>query len=273
MVPRAAPYHFGLTTVRLPAGPTLFVHLSWHKPASPLRDALEDLLDDEQRLRWWQRHVRLHVWDRDANGAAVLAWALGDGASVPDDRSDARRPLALPLAHEAQRAGFPIVVRTDRRLDSDADNGPWEVVVPADAKVPDERRGIRFRAGVAPAETDLSALNALYKSRWPSMENEIKALQSRGFGRNRTRRLERTTRRGADGQLERLRECEQSLRSTLREVSERPVSGANFERLVGAGRKVVAVCAAQTRLTREETLKHARPAVTADRRSKPVERH
>jgi hypothetical protein len=69
---RFEPY-FGLTTVRLPSGPTLFVHLSWHKPASPLRGALEDPLDDEQRLRWWHRHVRLHVWDRGANGDAVLA--------------------------------------------------------------------------------------------------------------------------------------------------------------------------------------------------------
>lgn len=257
--------YFGLTTVRLPAGPTLFVHLSWHKPASPLRDALEDLLDDEQRLRWWQRHVRLHVWDRGANGDAVLAWAWAmelPYLTIGRTHADLWR-FRAPTKRNA--LGLPIVVRPDRRLDGDADNGPWEVVVPADAKDPDERRGIRFRAGVALSETDLSALNALYKSRWPSMENEIKALQSRGFGRNRTRRLEPTTRRGADGQLERLREREQSLRSKLREVSERPVSGANFERLVGAGRKVVAVCAAQTRLTREETLKHARPAGGAER--------
>jgi hypothetical protein len=33
--------YFGLTTIKIPAGPTLFAHLSWHKPASPLRDAQE----------------------------------------------------------------------------------------------------------------------------------------------------------------------------------------------------------------------------------------
>lgn len=29
--------YFGITTVAIPEGPTLFLHLSWHKPAAPLR--------------------------------------------------------------------------------------------------------------------------------------------------------------------------------------------------------------------------------------------
>ena len=66
--------YFGVTTVALPQGPTLMAHLSWHKPASPLRDALEDLLVDDDRRAWWQQHVRLHILDRGANGDSVLTW-------------------------------------------------------------------------------------------------------------------------------------------------------------------------------------------------------
>jgi hypothetical protein len=66
--------YFGLTTVALPGGPTLFAHLSWHKPAAPLRDALEDLFGDEARLGWWHEHLRLHIVDRGANGDPVLRW-------------------------------------------------------------------------------------------------------------------------------------------------------------------------------------------------------
>ncbi len=66
--------YFGLTTIKIPGGPTLIAHLSWHKPAAPLRDALEDLLEDDERMAWWHRHVRLHIVDRGANGDPVLRW-------------------------------------------------------------------------------------------------------------------------------------------------------------------------------------------------------
>ena len=69
--------YFGLTTVQVPGGPTLFAHLSWHKPAAPLRDGLEDLFCDEARTAWWQTHVRLHIVDRGANGDPVLRWMWG----------------------------------------------------------------------------------------------------------------------------------------------------------------------------------------------------
>ncbi|MEZ4406037.1 MAG: hypothetical protein R3A52_06135 [Polyangiales bacterium] len=78
-------------------------------------------------------------------------------------------------------------MRPDTRLDGDADDGPWEVIVLADPDDAGSTRGIRFRSAVLIEGDALASLNAQYKSRWPSME-QIKALVSRGFGRNRTRR-------------------------------------------------------------------------------------
>nr|MBK7069852.1 hypothetical protein [Deltaproteobacteria bacterium] len=50
------------------------------------------------------------------------------------------------------------------------------------------------------------------------MENELKALQSQGFGRNRTRRLELVVSRGTDGEVTRLREREARWRGKVREL-------------------------------------------------------
>lgn len=89
-----------------------------------------------------------------------------------------------------------------------ADDGPWEVIVPADPDDPAETRGIRLRSAVMFTEAELLALNGLYKSRWPSMENELKSAQALGFGRIRTRRLHLCVSRGTEGELARLQERE-----------------------------------------------------------------
>ena len=48
--------YFGVTTVHIARetspGLTLGLHLSAHKPATPLHDGIEDLVDDAERLRW-----------------------------------------------------------------------------------------------------------------------------------------------------------------------------------------------------------------------------
>jgi len=50
--------YFGVTTVHVALdtspGLTLGLHLSAHKPATPLHDAIGDLVDDDERLRWLQ---------------------------------------------------------------------------------------------------------------------------------------------------------------------------------------------------------------------------
>ena len=260
--------YFGLTTVALPEGPTLFAHLSWHKPASPLRDALEDLFDDEARMAWWHEHVRLHIVDRGANGDAVLRWMWAwevPYLTIGHKGAELWRFHAPTLRNEH---ALPFVVRPDARLDGDAEDGPWELIVPAHPDDPDATRGIRFRSAVAFTEAELLALNARYKSRWPSMENKLKALQACGFGRNRTRRLELTVSRGTDGELARLREREEARMAKVQELSELPVSGETFERIVAASRKVCQVRDKQAAVVEAAPLKHARVEGGAERLAK-----
>jgi hypothetical protein len=260
--------YFGLTTVTLPEGPTLFAHLSWHKPASPLRDALEDLFDDEARMTWWHEHVRLHIVDRGANGDPVLRWM---GAwevpylTIGHKGAELWRFHAPTLRNEH---ALPFVMRPDARLGGDAQDGPWELIVPARPDDPDATRGIRFRSAVAFTAAELLGLNKLYKSRWPSMENELKALQSRGFGRNRTRRLALTVSRGTDGELARLRERKEAQVARVQELGELPVSGKNFDRLVAASRKVREVRDKQVAVADAAPLKHARVEGGAERLGK-----
>nr|MBK7070516.1 hypothetical protein [Deltaproteobacteria bacterium] len=260
--------YFGLTTVALPGGPTLFAHLSWHKPAAPLRDALEDLFDDEARLDWWHEHVRLHIVDRGANGDPVLRWLWS--WEVPyltiGHRGAELWRFHAPTLRNAH--ALPIVVRPDRRLGGDAADGPWEVIVPAQPDDPDATRGIRFRSAVAFTEAELLSLNALYKSRWPSMENELKALQSQGFGRNRTRRLELVVSRGTDGEVTRLREREARWRGKVRELEAEPLSGKAVGRLIAAAGKVEQARAKQAAVVAAAPLKHARVEGGAERLGK-----
>ena len=56
--------YFGLTFVRVEKGPTLALHVSWHKPASPLIDALVALHGEPDRALWLREHVVLQVLDR-----------------------------------------------------------------------------------------------------------------------------------------------------------------------------------------------------------------
>ncbi|MBK8695332.1 MAG: hypothetical protein IPN17_24435 [Deltaproteobacteria bacterium] len=260
--------YFGLTTVALPGGPTLFAHLSWHKPAAPLRDALEDLFDDEARLGWWHEHVRLHIVDRGANGDPVLRWLWS--WEVPyltiGHRGAELWRFHAPTLRNAH--ALPIVVRPDRRLGGDAADGPWEVIVPAQPDDPDATRGIRFRSAVAFTEAELLSLNALYKSRWPSMENELKALQSQGFGRNRTRRLELVVSRGTDGEVTRLREREARWRGKVRELEAEPPRARAVGRLIAAAGKVEQARAKQAAVVAAAPLKHARVEGGAERLGK-----
>jgi hypothetical protein len=251
--------YFGLTTIALPHGPTLVAHLSWHKPAAPLRDALEDLVADDARLAWWHDHVRLHIVDRGANGDPVLGWCWGweiPYLTIGRQRADLWR-FRAPTAQTDQ--GLPIVVRPDRRLDGTVEDGPWEIVVPATPDDPAATRGLRFRSAVDLTGEDLAGLNALYKSRWPSMENEIKALIARGFDRNRTRALDLTTSRGVDGDVARLQEREDALLTQLHALNEAPPSGRNLDRMLKTAQTVEDVRAAQARTQGAATLKHARP--------------
>ncbi len=260
--------YFGLTTIALPRGPTLFAHLSWHKPAAPLGDGLEDLFAEDARLAWWHDHVRLHILDRGANGDRILGWCLDWDVpylTIGRQSADLWR-FRTPTYQTA--LGKPIVVRPDTRLDGTALDGPWEVVVPANPDDPDATRGLRFRSAVDFTADIVVELNAVYKSRWPSMENEIKALLARGFGRNRTRKLELTTSRGVDGQLLRLDEREEALLAQVKTLSEEPISRRTSDRLRTIKRKIRKTHALKARTLSSATLKHARPEGGAERLGK-----
>lgn len=260
--------YFGLTTIALPQGPTLFAHLSWHKPAAPLGDGLEDRFAEDARLAWWHDHVRLHIVDRGANGDRILGWCLDwDVPYLTIGRQSADLWRFRTPTYQTAR-GKPIVVRPDTRLEGTASDGPWEVIVPANPDDPDATRGLRFRSAVECTADIVVELNAVYKSRWPSMENEIKALLSRGFGRNRTRKLELTTSRGVDGQLLRLDEREADLLAQIVTLNEEPVTRRNADKMRSMKRKVRKVRGLRARTQSGATLKHARPEGGAERLGK-----
>jgi hypothetical protein len=256
--------YFGLTTIALPEGPTLCAHLSWHKPAAPLRDGLEELFAEDARVDWWHDRVRLHIVDRGANGDPALRWLWGweiPYLTIGHKRADLWR-FQAPTQTTAD--GRPLVVQPDRRLAGTMADGPWEYIVPAAPDDPTSARGIRFRGAVLLSADEWCGLNVLYKSRWPSIENVLKALQSRGFGRNRTRALELTTRRGTDGALERLREREEALRLEVRDLDARSPAGEHFEKIVTTARKVADVRKAQTKTAKAAPHKYARPVGGAE---------
>ncbi|MEZ4407748.1 MAG: hypothetical protein R3A52_14940 [Polyangiales bacterium] len=90
------------------------------------------------------------------------------------------------------------------------------------------------------------------------MENEIKALVSRGFGRNRTRRLELTTSRGTDGELMRRTEREQTLRDTLATLDAEPTSGEVVSKIIATANKVRGARNAREQVEQSAARKHAR---------------
>ena len=154
------------------------------------------------------------------------------------------------------------------RATCDRDEGPWEVIVPAKPQDAGSTRGIRLRAAVAFDEAALLALNAQYKSRWPSMENELKALQSRGFGRNRTRRLELAVSRGTDGELARLEEQAAAQCAAIEALDAEPSSPRTLRRGVAMARKITATRVRRGRLAQTATRKHARVEEGAERLGK-----
>ncbi len=91
------------------------------------------------------------------------------------------------------------------------------------------------------------------------MENELKALQARGFGRNRTRRRELTTGRGTDGALERLHAREVERVAKVEALGEQPATRRTVARLLRAAGKVGVVRAEQAALAAAAPLRYVRP--------------
>jgi hypothetical protein len=211
--------YFGLTFVRPKDGPALGYHLSWHKPASPLHDALEDLHAEPRRATWLSATIRRHIWDRGGCGRPTLRWALARripyltvGKKATRWTRYRRRPRVYT------RRGLPVFVRPDTTVAQGRPKGttPQEVIFPAQPhKGRASVRALRYRTGVPLAKREVRELDRVYKTRWPNNENPIKALVAVGFDRNLDRGLTPTTSRGTDGELARLATREHALLATM----------------------------------------------------------
>jgi hypothetical protein len=229
--------YFGLTFVQPTHGRALAYALSWHKPASPLQDALEALYAEPRRAPWLTASIKRHIWDRGGSGQPTLRWAAD--RTIPYLTVSKRstywtRYRRAPEVHT--RAKLPVFVRRDaavargRRKDARPQAGttpapdatlkagatPQQVIFPA---CPDKgrrsTRALRYRTGAPLPRAALRNLDRVYKTRWPCNENPIKALVAVGFDRNLDRGLTPTTSRGTDGRLARLQAREQVLHDKI----------------------------------------------------------
>lgn len=213
--------YFGLTFVRLNNGCTLGYHVSWHKPATPLQDALEALYGEPQRAAWLTATIRLHIWDRGGSGCPTLRWAADHKIhylTVTRGSTHWTRYRRTPRVQT--RTMLPVFVRRDgavargrrRAATPNQDATPEEVIFPAHPeKGRASTKALRYRTGAPLTEDELRQLDQVYKTRWPSNENPIKALIAVGFDRNLDRGLTTTTSRGTDGERARLETREQAL--------------------------------------------------------------
>jgi hypothetical protein len=208
-----------MTFVQPENGRALAYHVSWHKPASPLHDALESLHGVPRRASWLSATLRLHIWDRGGSGRPTLRWALARRIpylTVTQGATRWTRYRRAPRVHT--RSNIPVFVRRDAAVARGRPKGtmPQEVIFPAH---PDKGRSsakaLRYRTNATLPEAELQELDLRYKTRWPCNENTIKALIAVGFDRNLDRGLTPTSSRGTDGRLLRLEAREQALHDKI----------------------------------------------------------
>jgi len=218
--------YFGLTFVRPEGGPALGYSVSWHKPASPLQDALDALHGESRRATWLTLSIRCHIWDRGGSGQPTLRWAKErciPYLTVSKGSTRWTRYRRRPEVHT--RSKVPVFVRRDAKVARGRHKGassrpavpqPQEVIFPAQPnKGRASTRALRYRTAAPLPKPTLRKLDTFYKSRWPSNENPIKALVAVGFDRNLERGLTPTTSRGTDGQMARLQVDEQALHDKI----------------------------------------------------------
>jgi hypothetical protein len=256
--------YVGLTFLRLgPDGPSLAYHISWHKPASPLVDALQDLDAPAARAAWLRDHVWLAIWDRGANGRAVLQWALGQPIPYLTLSSGTVYRSAQKAPTLATPEDLPVFVRRDVRLAAPpaaTAPPPRTVIYPAQpAKGAACKQGIRYRTNAPLAAAEVARTDDVYTTRWAACENRIKDLCAVGFGVNRERRLEPTTSRGQDGQRARLTAREDALDGHLAAAAEGPPTARTFRRIETLLAKRDTVQAAQDDLAGQPVTTGARP--------------
>ena len=217
--------YYGMTFIRPDKGPVLGYHISWHKPASPLQDALQVLYNEPRRSQWLSAKIQHHIWDRGGSGVPTLRWAASRRIpylTVSKGSTRWTRYRRQPRVRTS--SNVPVFVRKDRNVArgnrvrrrvgqrSAKGSTPEEVIFPAHPrKGTASTKALRYRTGRPLNKTRLRTLDDVYKSRWPCNENPIKALVAVGFDRNLDRGLTKTTSRGTDGALARLEASEKAL--------------------------------------------------------------
>jgi hypothetical protein len=217
--------YFGLSFVRPTLGRVLAYHVSWHKPASPLQDALEALHAEPRRATWLTATIRRHIWDRGGSGRPTLRWALAQRIPyLTVTKGSTRWTRYRRAPHVYTRRRVPVFVRRDalvlrgmrRRTVAERRVTPQEVIFPAHSdKGRTSTKALRYRTGAPLSKDELRELDGVYKSRWPGNENPIKELVAVGFDRNLDRGMTPTTSRGLDGRQTRLEQREQALRDEV----------------------------------------------------------
>jgi hypothetical protein len=236
--------YFALTFVRVGGeqGPLLAYHVSWHKPATPLAVGIKTLYADPGRHVWLIANLRLHTWDRGGNGAPLLGWAAMEKIpylTVANGSVYISAQRSKPVVRTS--LGVPVFVVRDVRLPARGDGSPVPRIIVFPAR-PEKgaagKRALRFPTNAELPEGELATVNDVYKTRWPDMENQIKALIASGFGVNRDRTLKLTTSRGVDGKVERAIEHEAELMDQFEAVRQQPMTAKNFDKALRVVAKV-----------------------------------
>lgn len=222
--------YIGTTFVRVgKKGPILGYSISWHKPASPLRDGLEALYQEPRRRTWLTKNVDCHTWDRGGEGAPTRRWAkkLGIPYLTIGNKATHWTRYKHPSAFTSRRV--PIFLRRDEKVGTapgvTLEQGPRVVIFPASPdKGKTSTRSLRYFVNAKLSGPQLRNLDEVYKDRWPVNENAIKALVGAGFGINRDRTFEVTTGRGHDGARARLDAKDNELQGKKDALNDQPAN-------------------------------------------------
>ena len=257
-----AAVYFGVTTVRPDGGPVLLFHLSWHKPATPLCAAVEDLHASPSRHAWLTQHLRRHTWDRGGNGLPLRKYAHAQQipyltmANGWVYLSSQGAPFAQTLDQQ------PVFVRRDVRMghgpSTALDAGPRVVIFPAYPKQGAACvRGLRYLTNGALVGDEVLRMDEVCKARWPQMENPLKALVAIGFRVNRDRCLVLAASRGTDGKIERLQAKDDALATEIDTLCRKEPSRRVFAKI-------------ETRMRRQEKMREQIDALKAEPLTKKV---
>ncbi len=255
--------YWGMTFVRLPGSDvSLAYHLSAHKPATPLVDALVDVYIDPPRKAWMLANIRMHNWDRGGNGEKVLLWALNQGIPYLTLSGKTAHWTRMNNATQFTEQGVPVFDRRDTRNVATTAAGlalmPSRVTFPAHPeKGTKSSKSLVYLTAADLTREETVAINQVYKERWGSMENQIKNLIAVGFDINRERAQHLVTSRGVDGKLVALDEKESVLLDEIAGL-EPALTQAERNRVKTRRKKLRSTRAKRTALRRKPLTKHAR---------------